>query len=185
MAETLPYMMSTGTIPKILAKIKEAATPDRFSQDFLSTVLGFASGNAKPFIPLAKRLGLLNSDGSPTDLYRRYRGSEEESRAAMATAIRTGYAPLFKRNEYAYKLDRKKLEGLVKEITGAESGSSTVTATVSSFEALKALADFESKPSLAAGGDEPIPSAYEEPAQSGVFAAPLEGGRTTGLHNQP
>jgi len=135
-------MLSTGTIGKILDKIKDAKTPDRFSQDYLSTVLGHPGGGAKPFIPLAKRLNLLNSDGTPTDLYRRFRGSDDESKAAMATAIKIGYAPLYKRNEYADKLDKKKLEGLIKEITGAETGSSTLRAMVGTFEALKAHADF-------------------------------------------
>lgn len=147
MAETLPYIMSTGLISKILDKIKEAATPDRFSQDYLGTVLGFPSGSAKPFIPLAKRLGLLNSDGSPSELYRTFRGSDDESRAAMATAIRMGYAPLFKRNEYADRLERKNLEGLIKEITGAQSGSSTLKATVGTFEALKQYASFDPRAS--------------------------------------
>lgn len=151
-AETLPYMQSTGTIGKILDKIKDAKTPDRFSQDFLSTVLGFPGGGPKPFIPLAKRLGLLNSDGTPTDLYRRFRGSEEESKAAMAAAIKIGYAPLYKRNEYADKLDKKKLEGLIKEITGSEAGNSTLRAMVGTFEALKAHADFGLTPDSGASG---------------------------------
>lgn len=142
MAETLPYMLSTGTVGRILDKIKNAKTPERFSQDYLSTVLGHPGGGAKPFIPLAKRLNLLNSDGTPTSLYRRFRGSDEESKAAMATAIKIGYAPLYKRNEYADKLDRKKLEGLIKEITGAEAGSSTLRGMVGTFETLKTYADF-------------------------------------------
>ena len=101
MAETLPYMQSTGLLTKILDKVKEARTPDRFSQDYLGTVLGFSGGSARPFISLAKRIGLINPDGTPSSLYHRFRGSEGESRAAMAEAIRKGYTPLFKRNEYA------------------------------------------------------------------------------------
>ncbi len=166
MAETLPYVMNTSVIPKILAKIREAATPDRFSQDYLGTVLGFPGGNAKPFIPLAKRIGLLNSDGTPTDLYKRFRGSQDESRSAMGTAIRTGYAPLFKRNEYADKLDRRKLEGLITEITGSESGSSTVKATSGTFEALKQFATF--------GPQSDVPAQVaEERVSTGVEDAPL------------
>src|SRR4051812_29374207 len=103
-------MNSTGLVSKILDKIKEAKTPDRFSQDFLGTVLGFSGGSARPFIPLAKRLTLINSDGTPSELYRRFRGSDEQSKAAMAQAIRVGYAPLYKRNEFAHQLDKKKLE---------------------------------------------------------------------------
>lgn len=147
MAETLPYMNSTGLVSKILDAIKAAKTPDRFSLDYMDTVLGYGSGSARPFIPLAKRMGFLNSDGTPTDLYRRFRGSEEESRAAMAEAIRKGYSPLYKRNEYAHQLDRKKLEGHIREITGMEEGNSVLRAVVGTFEALKRYADFDATPS--------------------------------------
>jgi hypothetical protein len=146
MAESLPYMFSTGLVSKILDKIKEAKTPDRFSQDFLGTVLGFPSGSAKTFIPLAKRLNLINSSGAPTELYRRFRGSEDEAGAAMAQAIRAGYAPLYKRNEYAHRLEKRKLEGLIREITGMEEGNSALRAIVGTFEALKTYANFDALP---------------------------------------
>lgn len=170
MAETLPYMQSTGLVTKILEKIKSAKTPDRFSQDYLGTVIGYAGGSAKPFIPLAKRLNLLNSDGTPTDLYRRFRGSDDESKAAMATAIRIGYAPLFKRNEYADKLDKKKLEGLIKEVTGSEDGSSTLRAIVGTFEALKSFADFRIDDSVAPSSGASTPD--EGPAGAGEEYVP-------------
>ena len=146
MAETLPYMQSTGLLTKILDKVKEARTPDRFSQDYLGTVLGFSGASARPFISLAKRIGLINPDGTPSSLYHRFRGSEGESRAAMAEAIRKGYTPLFKRNEYAHNLDKKKLEGLIREITGMEEGSSVLRAITGTFEALKSFAEFDAAP---------------------------------------
>ncbi len=143
MAETLPYMNSTGLIPKILDKIKDAKTPDRFSQDFLGSVLGFTGGSARPFIPLAKRLGLINSDGTPSPLYSKFRGSEDESKAAMAAAIKNAYAPLYKRNEYVHHLDKKKLDGLVKEVTGVEDGARQLVAVTGTFEQLRKYADFD------------------------------------------
>lgn len=140
-AEYPPFMNGYGTTTKILAKIKEAQTPDRFTQDFLSTKLGFPGGTARPFIPLAKRIGFLESDGKPTDLYKGFR-NHAHSKAAMAAAIRKGYAQFYERNEYAHDLDKKKLEGLVVEITGLEAGHATTRAIVGTFEALKAFADF-------------------------------------------
>lgn len=163
MTEALPYMQSTGLVTKILDKIKEARTPDRFSQDYLSTVLGFSGGSARPFISLAKRIGLINPDGTPSPLYHRFRGSEGESKAAMAEAIRKGYVPLYKRNEYAHNLDKKKLEGLIREITGIEEGSSVLRATTGTFEALKSFADFDAAPDSGAG-----PGDAEERVDSGV-----------------
>lgn len=140
-AEYPPFMNGYGTTTKILNKIKEAQTPDRFTQDFLSTKLGFPGGTAKPFIPLAKRIGLLESDSRPTDWYKSFR-NPTQSKAAMAAALKRGYSQLYERNEYAHDLDKKKLEGLVVEITGLEQGHATVRSIVGTFEALKAFADF-------------------------------------------
>jgi Family of unknown function (DUF5343) len=145
-AEYPPFMNGYGTTAKILGKIKEAQTPDRFTQDFLSTKLGFPGGTAKPFIPLAKRLGLLEGDGKPSDLYKAFR-NHSHSKAAMASAIRKGYSQFYERNEYAHDLDKKKLEGLVVEITGLEAGHATTRAIVGTFETLKSFADFN-KPEI-------------------------------------
>ena len=49
--EKLPYLTASGVIPKVLEKVKAAATPDRFTQDFLATKLGMKGGNAKMVIP--------------------------------------------------------------------------------------------------------------------------------------
>lgn len=144
-AEYPPFMNATGNVSRILNKIKEAATPDRFTYDFLETALGFSGGSARPFIGFAKRIGLLGSDGVPTDLYKRFR-NPSESGAAIAAAMKTGYGELYKRNEYAHKLDHKGLEGLVMEATGLEKGNATLRAIVGTFEALKGFADFEASP---------------------------------------
>lgn len=141
-AEYPPFMNAYGLIPKILAKIREAKTPTRFTQDFLGTNLGFSSGSAKAFIPFAKRLGLLSTDGTPTDAYNSFR-NPDHSKTAVARAIKTGYAKLYDRNEYAHKLDKKGLEGLIMQATGLDQGSQTLRSIVGSFGALKGLADFE------------------------------------------
>jgi len=142
MARKPPFMNAYGSIPKILSKIKQALTPDRFTQDFLATKLGFKGASPKAFIPFAKRLGLLGTDGAPTDLYKRFR-NPSESKKAMAEAIRRGYSELFERNEYAYDLNRSDLEGLMMEITGLEKGNTTLLSICSSFENLKKFASFE------------------------------------------
>jgi hypothetical protein len=142
MADYPPFMNASGTIPKILAKVIEAKTPQRFTQDYLAKTLGFPGGSAKPFIPLAKRLGLLSSDGAPTEVYNKFRDPNHR-KTAMAQAMKTGYADLFTRNENAHKLDRKGLEGLVIQSTGLDQAAPTLRAIVGTFEALKAFADFD------------------------------------------
>lgn len=141
-----PFMNATGSVSKILEKIKLAATPDRFTQDYLATELGFPGGSPRPFISLAKKMGLLASDGSPTDLYRQFRNTNNSiSKTAMAKAIKNAYADIYSRNEYAHSLSKADLEGLIVEMTGLEKGNQTVRAIVGTFEALKSFADFKAK----------------------------------------
>ncbi len=145
MADYPPYMNAYGNVTKILNKIKEAKTPDRFSHDYLDTVLGFSGGGARPFISLAKRIGLLNPDGTPTTLYNQFR-NPAQSEQAMAVMVRRGYPELYKRNEYTLALDEAGLEGLVVEVTGLEEGSTTLRAIVKTFLALASFANFDLKP---------------------------------------
>jgi len=142
MATKLPYVNQPGSMIKILEKVKSAKTPDRFTYDFLETVLGFKGGNARQFVSLAKKLALLGSDGAPTELYRSFRNADSSS-AAIASALRHGYKEVFARNEYANRLDAQRLKGLVVEITGLESESRVVQLVCQTFNKLKSMADFE------------------------------------------
>ena len=145
MADYPPFMNAYGNVTKILNKIKEAKTPDRFSQDYLGTVLGFSGGSARPFIALAKRIGLLNTDGTPTTLYNQFR-NPAQSEQAMATMVRRGYSELYKRNEYTHALDEPELAGLVVEVTGLQENSGTLRSIVKTFLALTSFANFELEP---------------------------------------
>ena len=141
MVENPPYMNAYGLIPKILKKMKEAPRPDRFTLDFLSTKLGFSGGSARAFVPFAKRIGLIGPDGTPTELYTKFR-NPSESGWAIGEAMRVGYKTLYERNEYAHDLPSDKLEGLIMEATGLSKGS-VVRSILNSFVALKKEASFE------------------------------------------
>jgi hypothetical protein len=110
----LPFINSTGLITKIFDKIQQAKVPPRYTLDFQATTLGFGSGSARPFIPFLKRLNFIQSDGTPTELYTRFRNADS-SGAAMAEAMRIGFADIFQRNEYANDLTDDKLKNLVVE----------------------------------------------------------------------
>lgn len=143
-----PFMNSTGLIGKIFEKIQQAKVPPRYTQDFQATVLGYGSGSAKPFIPFLKRLGFIQSDGTPTELYTRFRNADS-SGAAMADAMRQGFSDIFQKNEFAHALTDDKLKNLVVEVTGKEPGDGTVSAIVGSFKACKQLADFDAANAMA------------------------------------
>jgi hypothetical protein len=182
MAESkLPYVFATGNITRVLEKIRAAQTPPRFTQDFLATKLGMTGGSAKPLIPFLKRTGFLASDGSPTDLYRRFRNSAE-SGAAAAQALRTGYKPLYEINEYAHDAKDGALRGLVVQVTGSEDESRTVQATVGSFKALKAFADFSAAAADGAGEAREEPPAEAPPAGGEQLPKGISLGYTINLH---
>lgn len=145
LSSKLPYLASPGLVQKILSKIQEAKRPERFTQDFLETKLGFSGGSSRPIIPLLKRMNFLSTDGVPTRLYDQFRNPTGQGHA-MSIGIRNAYSDLFERNEYAHDLQKEKLTGLVSEITGASFDDSTTRCIVSTFNSLKQFADFDSEP---------------------------------------
>lgn len=170
MADKLPYVTGYGVITKALEKIKAAATPSRFTQDFLSTKLGFKGGSARPVTPFLKRAGFLGSDGVPSDIYKRFRNPTESGRAA-ATALRTAYRPLYDMNEYVHDLTDKDLRGLIVQATGAEPASQTVRVILGSFKALRSFATFTDGDEQAQAEADEIPESKEEVTTGGAASA--------------
>lgn len=169
MSESIPFVQAYGNITKALDRIQAAATPPRFTQDFLGTKLDLKGGSAKPLIPFLKRLGFLGTDGSPTDLYKRFRNSSERGRAA-ATALKTGFRALYEVNEYLHDASDKDLKGVVVQVTGSEPTSSTVKAILGSFKAVRAYAKFDGDEQLdeqadTSEGDAPSEKHDESPAK--------------------
>jgi hypothetical protein len=145
MATKLPYVNAPGSIVNVLQKVKEAKTPERFTTDFLETKLAARGGNSRQFIPFAKKIGLLNSDGTPSDLYKTFR-NPATSGTALAQALKHGYRELFERNEFANSMKKEDLKGLIVEITGLEPTNRVLLLICQTFETLKKLADFEREP---------------------------------------
>jgi len=140
----LPYVQTAGTIETMLEKIKKASVPDVFSQDFVSTKLSMKGGTARSTIPFIKKMGLVNSDGTPTERYKEFRNPAKSGRA-IAECMREVYSTLFEMNEYVYELDNKKLRNLIVEATGAESNSNPVQKTLATFSTLNKITDFETE----------------------------------------
>jgi Family of unknown function (DUF5343) len=160
----LPYVTAYGNITKALDKIKTAATPDRFSQDFLEKTLGMTGGGNRPVLPFLKRTGFLNQDGTPTELYKEFR-NPDRSGGAAAQALKVGYGPLYQMDEKVHTRDSGKLKNLVVQATGMDADSSSVRSIAKSFEALKAFAKFNASPAVDPG-DETQDGGEEDEAQS-------------------
>jgi len=182
-AESIPYMTAYGNITKALEKIKAAQTPPRFTQDFLETRLDMSGGGARPVIPFLKRTGFLGSDGSPTELYRRFRGTDAQSGAAAAEALRIGYAPLYQVNEYVHEAKDSDLKKIITQVTGSEDESAVVKAAFGSFKALRAFANFDAPVTEAEPPpDEVIPAVRDAAPPPGGAVGSLRLGYTINLN---
>ena len=144
MADNPPYVVSPGTLETALKKIKAAATPEKFTQDFLQNTLQMKGGTAQTVVPFLKKVGFLGSDGTPTPLYHQFR-NPANSAHAVAQALRTGYKALFDVNEGAHALSDNELKGLIVQVTGLTEDSRVVQAVMGCFKKLKQYADFKPK----------------------------------------
>lgn len=137
-----PYVNATGVLSSVFKKIIEAPPPPRFTQDFLTTKLGFKKGSANAVIPFLKRIGFLGSDGMPTELYSKFRNPSKAGHA-IADGMKLGYQNFYSRNEYWHNLDKKELTGLIIEATGTAPNSSTLLAILNTIAVLKQYAKFD------------------------------------------
>lgn len=171
MAEKLPYVPNYGVIAKALEKIKTAAAPPRFTQDFLATKLGLPGGTPRSVIPFLKRSGFLGSDGVPTELYKRFRNPAETGRAA-AEALKIAYRPLYEINEYVHDLKDPDLKGVIVQATGLAPDAGTVKVILGSFKALKAFAKFGDEAEAASSA---VPSGQDVAEEAPSTAATAAG----------
>ncbi|TCT10817.1 DUF5343 domain-containing protein [Paralcaligenes ureilyticus] len=142
----LPYVTATGNIERALLAIKNAATPPTVSQDFVKTILGIPGGSGSQMTSFLRKIGFVGQDGKPTVIYTRFRSTDSEtSGAAVADALRFGYAPLYARNEYMHSLSDDKLKGLIIEETGAGGDSNVASMVLNCIKSLKKHAIFASK----------------------------------------
>lgn len=138
----LPYVTSPGNIDRALAGIKQAAVPERVSQDFVKTILKIPGGSGDQMTSFLKKIGFANPDGTPSDLYKRFR-NPAQSGFAIAAVIRGAYAPLYIRNEFMHELSDDGLLGLITEETGQAHDSNPVKLIFASIRHLKAFANFK------------------------------------------
>jgi len=138
----LPYLAAPGSIKNGLEKIRAAATPERVTQDFMTTKLQIKGGTGTALIPFLKKIGLIAPDGAPTELYKRFRNPSIGG-TAIADAIKIGYAPLGQVNEYFYELSDQDLSNLVLQVTGLDHDNQVAKLIFSTLKGLKHFADFK------------------------------------------
>jgi Family of unknown function (DUF5343) len=143
-AEYPPYVNGYGGIPKLFAKIREAAVPPKFTQDFLTNTLDLKSSSYRAMIPLLKRLGFIDGGNAPTQAYKDFRDRDPAvSGGVMAERLRDSYRSLFQAKEDTYKLNRKELQDRFKSLLGLAEDDRTIPFVASTFLELSKLATWD------------------------------------------
>jgi hypothetical protein len=142
MTAKLPYLSTPGTFDNAIQKMKAAATPPNFNNDFVQTKLQIKGGAGAALPPFFKKLGLVGGDGSPTALYQQLR-NPATSGAALAQALKNGYRPLYEVNEYCHDLKDAELKGLILQVTGLEDGNRVAQLIQATFMRIKKHANFD------------------------------------------
>ena len=77
-------MSTPGNVEKALNGIRTARTPSTVSQDFVKTILGITGGSGNQITAYLKKIGFAATDGTPTEIYKQFRNSSTEGKAAAA-----------------------------------------------------------------------------------------------------
>ncbi|MGJ3264547.1 MAG: DUF5343 domain-containing protein [Salinarimonas sp.] len=133
----LSYVNTPVLLKKVLDKIISAQQPDRITQSYMDTVWQFKGGSGGAVLSFLKKIGFLSPDGTPTDIYSKFRTDGGRSSAAKQ-ALRKGFSDLFRQNEQIDQADENTLTDLVIGLTGRERSDQVVRAIVSTFKLIQA-----------------------------------------------
>lgn len=144
MALPTAYLTSFKNVDSILAAIRSAQAPARFTQRFLEG-LGFANSNDRLFINVFKALGMLNETGVPTRRYHEYL-DQTQSETVLAEAIRGAYSDLFLVNKKAQDMSTTEVKNKMKTLSEGQYSDRVLTQMSGTFKILAKNADFGASP---------------------------------------
>lgn len=143
----LPYSTAPGAFKKALDAMIVAERPERFSGDFMATVLKISGGSARPIPPMLKKMNFLTSDGTPTDLYSKFKSDSARGQAAL-DGLKHAFSEMFRRNDFIHRADESTVKDLIVEITGLKKSDGIVRMISQTFEAIRSYADKSASPSV-------------------------------------
>jgi hypothetical protein len=159
MSQELPYLPTYKNVGLLFTKIGAAKVPESFTQKYLYHTIGLKAPGDRPLISLLKTLGFVDNSGKPTPRYAALKNDKIAGKE-IARGVVEAYEPLFAADENAHKLEGSELRGLVAQVAGTDSG--TTSKIVGTFKALVAISNFETDRSK----DEASTEVAEEPTSS-------------------
>jgi hypothetical protein len=143
MPDSYPYIVSNNKIEPILARVRTAAKPERFTIRETLHKWGFTTSNDRAIIGVLKELGFLNEGGAPTSYYDRLK-DQTEWRYVLAERMRALYADLFAIDSNIQRASESEIKGAISRVTGKDEES--VKRYYATFKTLAGLANFDDRP---------------------------------------
>src|SRR5918993_1656591 len=140
--DTYPYVQSPGRLVGFLKQLRTIGKPARFTTDTLRS-LGYTSSNDRGFIRVLRFLGWIGASGEPTSRWDAMRARFE---AAVADAIRAGYADVFAHYPDAHRRDDETLRAFFSAKTSV--GAAAVAKMAATFRALCSTSAFSEEETL-------------------------------------
>lgn len=161
MAESYPYTVSNNKVGPILARIRSAAKPERFTRETLQ-VWGFGASNDRAMVGVLKELGFLNESNVPTQHYDRLR-DPTDAPYVLAERMRALYSEIFAIDDNIAKAPESEIKGAMSRVTGKDDES--VKRYYATFKTLASLANFEPKSTRGAKLEQKEAEKKEEPTR--------------------
>jgi hypothetical protein len=158
-----PYTPVPNSLKRLLEKIPSVGTPTKADQKWLAS-LGFGGGNNQMSLGVLRKVGVIDQQGKPTELYKALRAKD---RAKWAQGIKRHYSDLYSTYADAHRKDDEALVAFVRSKT--DYGDTAQRLAVRTFKVLAGFGDYDA----AATDDsrhEPGESDKEEEGGSGERA---------------
>ena len=140
--DSYPYIVSNNKIDPILARVRSAAKPERFTREVLAT-WGFTASNDRAMVSVMKELGFVTEAGAPTEHYDRLR-DPNDWKYVLGERVRDCYSDLFAIDQNINNASESEVIGAMLRITGKD--EAIVRRYYTTFKTLAGLAKFEPKP---------------------------------------
>lgn len=135
----LPYLTAPGNVKKALAGIITTTAPPIVDAAFINEALDIPGTSGKQVATWLKKIGFIDAEGAPTEIYRRFRIPESTSDAALS-ALHTGYAALYSRQPLLHELPDEQLAELIRSEIARGLGSNVVNLVRASIKSIAAYA---------------------------------------------
>jgi hypothetical protein len=158
-----PYTTVPGKLRDLLRKAPAMGRPDKLTVAWLKKA-GWTSSNDPSMIPVLKFVGIVGSDGRPTELWDAVRVQDQEGRGRVAAAVRKAYADLFSLYPDAHRKDAEAVRNFFRANTSG--GEQVQTKTVQTFQVLAEFGDFDAPLSERVPGGQGSVKAVEKGAKT-------------------